>query len=97
MESLFLGEALGSDPIPSCSAWKSVFNEFKFCSSDKALCLTQEKLEYRYLKDNCKFETSVEKLISKYPWSSYNALSYRSFILHKLHGEMGQLKPLLKN
>ena len=70
MESFFLGEALGTDPIPSCSSCKSIFNECKFCSSESALCSAQEELEYRYLKDNCKFEASVGKLISKYPWSS---------------------------
>ena len=67
-ESFFLGEALGTDPIPTCSACRSVFNNCKFCSSEKALCSAQEELEYRYLKDNCKFEASVGHLVSKYPW-----------------------------
>ena len=68
MESFFLGEALGTDPIPTCSACRSLFNNCKFCSSEKALCSAQEELEYRYLKDNCKFEASVGHLVSKYPW-----------------------------
>ena len=74
MESFFLGEALGSDPIPSCSSCKSVFNECKFSSSESALFSTQEELEYRYLKDNCKFEASIRRLVSKYPWSSDPAI-----------------------
>ena len=68
MESFFLGEALGSDPIPTCSACKSIFNNCKLCSSEKALCSAQEELEYRYLKDNCKFEAPLGNLVSKYPW-----------------------------
>ena len=74
MESFFLGETLGSDPIPSCSSCKSVFNECKFCSFESALCSAQDELEYRYLKDNCKFEASVGRLVSKYPWSSDPAI-----------------------
>ena len=74
MESFFLRETLGSDPIPSCSSCKSIFNECKFCSSESALCSAKEELEYRYLKDNCKFEASVGRLISKYPWSSDPAI-----------------------
>ena len=68
MESFFLGEALGTDPIPTCSACRSLFNNCKFCSSERALCSAQEELEYRYLKDNCKFEASIGHLVSKYPW-----------------------------
>ena len=68
MESFFLGKALGTDPIPTCSACRSIFNSCKFCSSEKELCSAQEELEYRYLKDNCKFEESIGKLASKYPW-----------------------------
>ena len=74
MESFFLGEALGTDPIPSCSSCKSIFNEYKFCSSESVLCSAQEDLEYRYQKDICKFKASVGKLISKYPWSSDPAI-----------------------
>ena len=95
MESFFLGEELGSDPISSRSSCKSIVNECKFCSSESAPCSAQEELEYRYLKDNCKFEASVEGLISKYPWPSdpvilqddgYQALAFQ----HKL--EDSQLK-----
>ena len=74
MESFFLGEAVGSDPIPSCTSCKLVFNKCKFCSSESALCGAQEELEYRYLKDNCMFEASVGRLVSKYPWSSEPAI-----------------------
>ena len=70
IESFFLGEALETDPNSSCWSCKSIFNECKFFSSESALCSAQEELEYRYLKDNCKFEASVGNLISKYPWSS---------------------------
>ena len=69
LESLFLGEALGTDPVTTCSRCKSMISGCKFCSSDKALCSAQEEVEYRYLKDNCKFEASVGKLLAKYPWS----------------------------
>ena len=67
MESFFLEEDLGPDPIRSC---KSQVKESKFCSSEGISCRTPKKLEIRYQKDNCKFEASVERLISKYPWSS---------------------------
>ena len=68
-ESFFLGEALGTNPVPTCSRCKSMISGCKFCSSDTALCSAKEEMEYRYLKDNCKFEVSVGKLLAKYPWS----------------------------
>ena len=67
MESFFLEEDLGSDPIPSC---KSKVKESKFCSPEGIHCSTQKELENRYQKDNYKFEESVERLISMSPWSS---------------------------
>merc|ERR1712177_28830 len=67
-ESFFLGEALGTENIPTCSSCRSVIDNCKFCSAETALCNAQEELEYRFMKDNCKFEASVGHLVSKYPW-----------------------------
>jgi len=67
-ESFFLGEALGTEHTPTCSSCRSLINNCKFCSSETALCNAQEELEYRYLKDNCKFEASIGHLVCKYPW-----------------------------
>ncbi len=67
-ESFFLGEALGTENTPTCSSCRSLINNCRFCSSETALCNAQEELEYRYLKDNCKFEASIGHLVCKYPW-----------------------------
>ena len=67
-ESFFLGEALGTENTPTCTSCRSVINNCKFCSSETALCSAQEELEYRFLKDNCKYEASIGHLVCKYPW-----------------------------
>merc|ERR1712112_437213 len=67
-ESFFLGEALGTDSIPTCSSCRSLISNCKFCSSKTALCSAQEEMEYRIMKENCKYEASIGHLVSKYPW-----------------------------
>merc|ERR1712177_137085 len=67
-ESFFLGEALGTENIPTCSSCRSIIDNCKFCSAETALCSAQEELEYRFMKDNCKYEASIGNLVCKYPW-----------------------------
>ena len=68
LESFFIGESLGTDPVPTNSRFKLLVNGCKFYSSDKALCSAEEELEYRFLKYNYQVEISKSILLAKYSY-----------------------------
>ena len=52
----FVGESLGSSPVPRCTDCTRSLEKCRVCSSETAVCLDQELKEYSVLKENCKVE-----------------------------------------
>ena len=52
----FVGESLGSSPVPWCQDCTRSLEKCRVCSSETAVCSDKELEEYSVLKENCTVE-----------------------------------------
>jgi hypothetical protein len=65
----FVGESLGTSPVPRCTDCSKCLEKCRVCSSETAVCSVQELKEYSVLKENCKVEAKTQTLSCKYPFT----------------------------